>query len=810
MFSRTVVVGAALTLLLAPAGRAAAQAGMGPLARPLVIQLSGATVDEALRTIVREGGVRISYSTDLLPPSVRVTLDRRQTTVGDALRAVLRNTGLGMVVTGSGHIVVLRSPIVRETTGAGDDQALRQAAPAPLAARSLDRVVVMGTPAAGAAERGLSVALSVVTSEDMGDEPAPSMAEMFRTAVPGIVAWDLGISGPVAQVGSVRGSSSFSANYLKTYVDGVEIASPYLLFAIDPDAIDRLEVIRGPQGSAMYGSDAISGVSQIVTDKGMIGRSGAFRISAAAGAVESGYTGGATLAQRHAAELRGGSSSASWRLLGTLARSGAYVTGGGNGSSSLVGGGRAVAGPVLVEATARATTIDFSAPLNPDLAKALGMRAAPRVATGRPDQSLRIVTLGMTGVHALSPGIRQSLVVGYDRNAGALVPQRNPASVADALLGASEEDAARASVRYSLSSRARLGSQVAAILTGGAEWSRVARERAGPSDVIAESPQPGGTTRRVLYVDTISNSGAFAQAQLDFGGSLFLVAGLRGEQISSFGTGYGTAWSPAMGASFVRDLADATVKLRAAYGKGIRPPPPSARIALATREFRQLPNALLAPESQSGIEAGAELYSSHRFGLSLTAFDQRVEGLIQHVLRDPRIAPRVIQHQNVGRITNRGLEFAANAAAGNVDAEMSLSTVASRVAALSPSYTGDLRVGDRVPEVPVWTGSGAIHLRRGGLTLTAGVTMLGEWTGYDWLAFYTAAATGDEAPSLRAYSMEYSPSVRPRIGLAHDPGGRWSWFARVENLGNNQRDSRDNLQVTAGRTTWIGGRFSTR
>jgi iron complex outermembrane receptor protein len=803
---------AALALLLTPVSGLRAQSGEGPLARPLTLELSGATVDGALRTIAREGGVRLSYSIDLLPPSVRITFARRETTVGDALRETLRGTGLGTIVSGSGHIVVLRAPLVSESNESSRAAEPRQAATESPVVRSLDRVVVMGTPAAGATERGLTVALSVVTTEEVRDEPAPSMAELFRNMVPGIVAWDLGVSGPVPQVGSVRGSSSFSANYLKTYIDGVEIASPYLLFAIDPDAIERLEVIRGPQGSAMYGSDAISGVSQIVTEKGTIGSpSLGLRLSSALGAVESSYFGRATTSQRHAAEIRGGASSASWRLLGTLSRSSEHVAGGGGGSSSVVGGGRAVAGPVLLEATARASSIDFSTPLNPDLARALGVRAAPRVAAARPNQGLHILTLGMSGVHALTPGTRQSVVVGYDRNAGALVAQRNPASVADALLGASDEDAARSSARYSLSSRVSLGSQLTATLTGGAEWSRLTRQRSVPDEAIIGAPSTGSSTRRVpLYVDTISNTGAFAQAQLDVRGSLFLVAGLRGEQNSSFGAGYGTAWSPAVGASFVRDMRDATLKLRAAYGKGIRPPPPSARVSLATRDFRQLPNLLLAPESQSGIEAGAELYSSHRFGLSLTGFDQRVEGLIQHVLRDPRIAPRVIQYQNVGRITNRGIEFGANGAVGNLDAELSLSTVASRVAALSPSYTGDLRVGDRVPEVPAWTGSGAIHLRRRGLILTAGINVLGEWMGYDWLAYYTAASSGDEAPSLRAYSKEYAPSVRPRVGLTHDAGGRFSWFVRVENLGNNQRDSRDNLQITAGRTTWLGARFSTR
>jgi hypothetical protein len=96
------------------------------------------------------------------------------------------------------------------------------------------------------------------------------------------------------------------------------------------------------------------------------------------------------------------------------------------------------------------------------------------------------------------------------------------------------------------------------------------------------------------------------------------------------------------------------------------------------------------------------------------------------------------------------------------------------------------------------------------LVAGAGLSVLGGWTGYDWLAYYTADATGTTTPSLRDYATRYEASVRPRVGLTYEGTGRWSWFARVENLTNAQHDSRDNLQITAGRTTWVGARFVAR
>jgi hypothetical protein len=259
--------GAAMLMLVG--SLAHAQAADDPLARALTVHLASATLDDALRAVERGAGVRLSYSSDLLPPSVRVTLDRERTSVADALRDVLRGTGLGMAVAGSGHIVILRAPEWRAPTSDEEPSSRRPVSTTPV---QLDRVLVMGTPVAGAPERQLTTAVNVLNAAAIKANRSTTMAEVLAIGAPGVVAWDLGAGGPIAQVGSVRGSASFSANYLKTYVDGVELASPYMLFAVEPEVVERIEVIQGPQGSALYGSDAISGVAHVVTRKGAMGR----------------------------------------------------------------------------------------------------------------------------------------------------------------------------------------------------------------------------------------------------------------------------------------------------------------------------------------------------------------------------------------------------------------------------------------------------------------------------------------------------------------------------------------------------------
>ena len=783
-----------------------AQDGADPLAHPIALHLRDATLEQALAAIDAAGGraVRLSYSADFLPASLRVSISHERTTVGEALTEVLRGAGLGFVVASTGHVVVVQASMVR-------DSFVDARAPQPL-----ERVLVMGTPVAGGQERELPTTVTVLSHARIERERTSQLADLFRGGVPGMVAWDLGSSGPVPQVGAVRGSSSFSANYLKTYIDGVELASPYMLFALDPQVIERLEVIQGPQGSAMYGADAISGVAHVITRKGEIGGDWKPRlgVSLSGGSVESRFADGLTTTQHHAVAATSGGTAASYRVTGTLRDKGAYVTDGRAVSTTALAAGRLLVGNAIVEATARTTRLSFSTPVSPPLQRVLGARAVPFIAAAAADQSTHQQTLGATAIVEPRSGWRHTLVVGFDRNAGALVPQRTPASVADLLLGASAEDARRTSVRYASSLRLPSPRWATPTITAGVEHSALRRERSGRASVIgADGAASQAATPRgnALYVDTVSNTGAFGQLKVTLRDALHLVAGVRGERNSSFGTDYGTAWSPMAGAAYVHGAGELTLKLRSAYGKGIRPPSPSARRGFATKQYRQIANPLLAPESQSGVEGGIDLHGGNVFALSLTAFDQRAEGLIQHVTRDPRSTLPSVQQQNVGRISNRGGEAQGSLRIGPVSAEGSYATVSSVVRALAKFYTGELRVGDRVPEVPSWTGHLALTMHRGRLSGTVGADLLGEWVGYDWISYYSALGDVSTAPeSLRPFWIDYPAITQGYLLFADEPSERFAWFARVDNLANRQRHTRDNLAVTAGRTISIGVNVATR
>ncbi|MEP7381023.1 MAG: TonB-dependent receptor [Gemmatimonadota bacterium] len=788
------------------------------LARPISISLTDVSIEAALREIALRALLRLSYSSDIIPADRRVTVVREQAAVGDVIHDVLRDTDLDIVVSPSGYVILVKLPgrVMPSVAALFADSA--ELAPTPLQVRAafrpqvMDRMLIMGASATGAPERSLTSAVSVLTASQIAQSGATSMEQLFRNAIPGVVAWDLGISGPFAQIGSVRGSSSFNNNYLKTYVDGIELASPYLLFAIDPYSVERIEVIRGPQGSALYGSDAISGVVQIITRKGTPALKWKPQVDAAltGGMMESSFTERSSGTQHHSAMVSAGGGQSSLGFGGTFENAGAIAPGGSSGYRGTFGGGRTVLGPLRLDGTFRYADVRFVAPSNP----LLGNNPVP--STIRPlleAQRIENETYGVTADFQPRGWWRQTLVLGIDRHSGAIAPQREPATVADALLGATKENVSKSSLRYAMAVRLVDRGDLSLSATLGAERSALLRERLGFRSELAGT----GTGLASLYNDKVDNSGVFGQVKLELNNSVFFTAGLRGERNSSFGENYGTAYAPMLGAAVTRDLGAATVKFRAAYGKGIRPPPPNARRDIQTIGFRQMANPELQPEVQSGTEAGIELYVGDRANLSLTTYSQTADGLVQQVVANRRTSARTVQFQNVGRIHNRGVELEGSARSGPFRGDLTFALTDSRVEALSHLYTGDLAIGDRVPEVPSSAGMASLSWDAWRIRSMVGANYTGSWLGYDWLGFYGSEMSpgpmgiGGGEPShyeSRNFWVNYPSLVKPFVGLTYVLGRGAEWYLRVDNLTNVQRNERDNLQITQGRTTTFGLRLS--
>jgi vitamin B12 transporter len=127
----------------------------------------------------------------------------------------------------------------------------------------IEEILVNGSLIPIAASQSAN-AFTVIDQETIQNRAALSLSDLLRD-VAGLAVSRSGVAGSFTQI-RARGAE---ANHLLVLIDGVEAGDPSQEDAVNwgtltSDDIERIEVIKGPQ-SALYGSDAISGVVNITT-----------------------------------------------------------------------------------------------------------------------------------------------------------------------------------------------------------------------------------------------------------------------------------------------------------------------------------------------------------------------------------------------------------------------------------------------------------------------------------------------------------------------------------------------------------------
>ncbi|MGN6311965.1 MAG: TonB-dependent receptor plug domain-containing protein [Xanthobacteraceae bacterium] len=111
-------------------------------------------------------------------------------------------------------------------------------------------------------------AISVISGDTLTTSNPASLTDALRS-VPGLMVTQAG--GPAGTTGvMLRGANTGQTLVL---IDGIRVNDPsgaagdFNFALVAPGTVDRVEVLRGPQ-SALYGSDAMGGVINIITKKG--------------------------------------------------------------------------------------------------------------------------------------------------------------------------------------------------------------------------------------------------------------------------------------------------------------------------------------------------------------------------------------------------------------------------------------------------------------------------------------------------------------------------------------------------------------
>lgn len=222
----------------------------------------------------------------------------------EAVQVYISGTGIGALTNAAGRFLLLNVPagehtLVSELVGyrSGSQTVTVAAGESTVAdfameqtAITLGEVVVTGAGVA-TERRKLGNTIATLDASTVENAPIQNFSEMLAAREPGLqMLPSSGQTGEGARI-RIRGSSSLSQlNEPIIYVDGIRVnrqaidanndqGNPSRLDDIDPNSIERVEVLKGAAAATLYGTEASNGVIQIFTKRG---RAGAPRFSAQA------------------------------------------------------------------------------------------------------------------------------------------------------------------------------------------------------------------------------------------------------------------------------------------------------------------------------------------------------------------------------------------------------------------------------------------------------------------------------------------------------------------------------------------------
>jgi len=137
--------------------------------------------------------------------------------------------------------------------------------------QEIETLVVTGSYAPLPAPSQTS-SVSIIDGDTLRALNKSNLADVLKS-VPGLSVEELGGPGGLSAV-SIRGGES---NFTLVLIDGIPQNDPtnsrggsFDFSNLDPASVERIEIVRGPQ-SAIYGSDALAGVINVITRQGQQG-----------------------------------------------------------------------------------------------------------------------------------------------------------------------------------------------------------------------------------------------------------------------------------------------------------------------------------------------------------------------------------------------------------------------------------------------------------------------------------------------------------------------------------------------------------
>ena len=212
----------------------------------------------------------------------------------DAVQVYVPGTSVGTLTNSSGRYLMLNVPVgevtVRvERVGYGQTEQTVTVAAGQTAtldftlatsAVMLDEIVITGAGQA-TERRRLGNTVAAVDLERLQEAPIANFSEALQGRTPGVtLSQSGGMAGEASEI-RIRGTSSLTqSNNPIIYIDGIRVSNDVdegdaggasRLDDINPEAIERVEILKGAAAATLYGTEASNGVIQIFTKAGQAG-----------------------------------------------------------------------------------------------------------------------------------------------------------------------------------------------------------------------------------------------------------------------------------------------------------------------------------------------------------------------------------------------------------------------------------------------------------------------------------------------------------------------------------------------------------
>jgi len=493
-----------------------------------------------------------------------------------------------------------------------------------------EHVVVSATRSeVPASEIGNSV--SVFDGDDLNRRQFPPVADVLLGS-PGVAVERTGAYGGVTSV-YVRGGES---NYNKVLLDGIPLNEPGGTFNfsnVTSENLERIEIVRGAQ-SAVFGSDAMSSVIQLVTARARPGTPLQGSLSAEGGSFGTGrFTGG----------FRGTAGKADYSLGAAHYTTDNDVPNNEFRTTTIsASGGSQLTGSASLRAVFRTE---------------FGKSGAPgQTSFGRPDMDAffdrRDVVGGVTFSHEISPNLRQQATYGL-----ASTRQQSTNLLLDAPYTPEFEGHVSPFefFDFAYDSRSYLHRHYA---TYQADWFPIQGDTAAGTQhttFAADWDGERGTLRDELAGDETHasrNNVGFTFQHQALWRRVSASAGVRFEHNDSFGN----AAVPRASVAVVAHRSSGTfgeTRLKASAGTGIKEP---TILQSFSRNDFFLGNPDLEPERSRTIDAGIEQrLARDRIKVDLTWFDNHYRDIIS--TRTLSFNPFRSQYFNIGESKSHGVEL---------------------------------------------------------------------------------------------------------------------------------------------------------